>query len=197
MYLVFKPDSFPYINHPCYYTDDYESLWRYGQYDGEEWPQSFAYFTPCSADQGPYARGLQVIQFMPFEVCKAWENTSSSARGDDYLAWKKRHTERIIDKLERCSPGIRDAVAHVYDASPLTVRDYGNEPDGSLYGLLKDAADPYAGYVPVRTKADNLFLTGQNVYLHGCCGVPLTAVMTAEAVIGEKDCLVRRMPNPE
>lgn len=197
LYLVFKPDSFPYINHPCYYTDDYESLWRYGQYDGEEWPQSFAYFTPCSVDQGPYARGLQIIQFMPFEVCKAWENTSSSARGDDYLAWKKRHTERIIDKLERCSPGIRDAVAHVYDASPLTVRDYGNEPDGSLYGLLKDAADPYAGYVPVRTKADNLFLTGQNVYLHGCCGVPLTAVMTAEAVIGEKDCLVRRMPNPE
>ena len=36
-------------------------------------------------------------------------------------------------------------------------------------------------------------MTGQNVYLHGCCGVPLTAVMTAEAVMGEKDGIVRKL----
>ena len=42
-------------------------------------------------------------------------------------------------------------------------------------------------------KAENLFMTGQNVYLHGCCGVPLTAVMTAEAVMGEKDGIVKKL----
>ena len=104
-----------------------------------------------------------------------------------------QRTDAVIRKLECRYPGFRDCIDRVYDASPLTIRDYYNEPEGSLYGLLKDSDSPYSGYVPVRTKADNLFLTGQNVYLHGCCGVPLTAVMTAEAVIGEVDGIVKKM----
>ena len=39
-------------------------------------------------------------------------------------------------------------------------------------------------YLPVRTKVKNLWLTGQNVNLHGICGVPLTAIQTAEALLG-------------
>ena len=30
-----------------------------------------------------------------------------------------------------------------------------------------------------------LLLTGQNVNLHGICGVPLTAIETAEAIVGK------------
>jgi all-trans-retinol 13,14-reductase len=130
---------------------------------------------------------------MPYSVCKQWENTLTGHRGEDYLAWKKQLTEKVLGKMELRYPGFRDKIAQVYDASPLTIRDYFNEPEGSLYGLLKDSENPYAGYVPVRTKADNLFLTGQNVYLHGCCGVPLTAVMTAEAIMGETDAIVRKL----
>ena len=37
----------------------------------------------------------------------------------------------------------------------------------------------------VKTKVSNLFLTGQYVNLHGFCGVPLTAVMTSEAILGD------------
>ncbi|MBR4136366.1 MAG: NAD(P)/FAD-dependent oxidoreductase [Bacteroidales bacterium] len=193
VYIVLKPGTFPYINHPCYYLDNYDSVWQYGQYVKKGWPQSFAYLTPCVRHQGEYAHGMQVIQFMPFSVCERWEDTVTGRRGADYQAWKQQHTDRVLQKLERRYPGFRSCVAQVYDSSPLTIRDYGNEPDGSLYGLLKDCENPYSGYVPVRTKADNLFVTGQNVYLHGCCGVPLTAVMTAEAVMGETDAIVRRL----
>lgn len=38
--------------------------------------------------------------------------------------------------------------------------------------------------LPVITKVDNLLLTGQNNNLHGFCGVPLTAINTAEAILG-------------
>ena len=193
VYVVFKPGQFPYINHPCYYLDRYESVWNYGKFVEEDWPQSFAYLTPCERGQGEYARMMELILFMPSSIWNRWEDTFTGQRGDEYNVWKQRLTDMALQKLERLYPGFRDAVAYVYDASPLTVRDYYNEPDGSLYGLLKDCENPYSGYVPVRTKAANLFLTGQNVYLHGCCGVPLTAVMTAEAVMGEEDRLVKRM----
>ena len=46
--------------------------------------------------------------------------------------------------------------------------------------------------IPLYTKVRNLFLTGQNINLHGICGVPLTAINTAEAIMGEK-VLVERI----
>jgi len=193
VYAVLKEGTFPYLNHPCYCWDDYDKVWNFGKYIEQDWPQNFVYFTPCDRNQGPYARALQVIVFSPFSMCERWTDTTVGKRGSEYEEWKKRHTELILNKLEMRHPGFRSCVEAVYDATPLTVRDYFNEPDGSLYGLRKDSRDPYAGYLPIRTKAENLFMTGQNVYLHGCCGVPLTAVMTAEAVIGEKDAIVRKL----
>ena len=193
VYAVLKKGTFPYLNHPCYCWDSYDKVWNFGKYIEQDWPQNFVYFTPCDRNQGPYARALQVIVFSPFSMCERWTDTTVGKRGSDYEKWKQRHTEMIMNKLEMRHPGLRSCLEAVYDATPLTVRDYFNEPDGSLYGLRKDSRDPYAGYLPIRTKASNLFMTGQNVYLHGCCGVPLTAVMTAEAVMGEKDGIVRQL----
>ncbi len=50
--------------------------------------------------------------------------------------------------------------------------------------------------VPVATKLSNLFLTGQNVSLHGFCGVPLTAVMTSEAVLGN-NYIINKLRNEQ
>ncbi len=50
--------------------------------------------------------------------------------------------------------------------------------------MSRDCQNILASQVNVVTKVKNLFLTGQNVNLHGICGVPLTAVNTAEAVLG-------------
>ena len=193
VYAVLKEGTFPYINHPCYCWDSYDKVWQFGKYEEENWPQNFVFFTPCEENQGPFARAVQVIVFSPFSMCEKWANTTVGKRGSDYEELKSKHTELILNKMEKVRPGFRDCVEHLYDATPLTVRDYFNEPDGSLYGLLKDSRNPYAGYLPLRTKAENFFMTGQNVYLHGCCGVPLTAVMTAEAVMGEKDGIVRKL----
>lgn len=193
VYVVLKEGMFPYINHPCYCWDRYDSVWDFGKYMPEKWPQSFVYFTPCERRQGPFARALQVIVFTPFSMCGRWAATTVGRRGSAYEDWKRQHTEMILNKMELRHPGFRACVEAVYDASPLTIRDYFNEPEGSLYGLRKDCREPYAGYLPVRTKAVNFFMTGQNVYLHGCCGVPLTSVMTAEAVMGERDGIVKKL----
>ena len=44
--------------------------------------------------------------------------------------------------------------------------------------------------IPIYTKVKNLYLTGQNINLHGICGVPLTAVNTAEAILGENTIII-------
>ena len=47
-------------------------------------------------------------------------------------------------------------------------------------------------YLPVATKVKNLLLTGQNINLHGICGVPLTAILTAEALTG-RNTIIRKI----
>ena len=72
----------------------------------------------------------------------------------------------------------------VNTASPLTIRDYYGNKEGGLYGFSKDAHNIALSQLPVVTKVKNLLLTGQSNNLHGFCGVPLTSLLTCEAILG-------------
>jgi all-trans-retinol 13,14-reductase len=183
-YIIFKPESFPYINHTCYEQDDYGQVWHYDCYDAKDWPRGFLYMTPCEENQGRWATKMIVNSIMPFSACRQWSDTVTGHRGEDYEKWKKWHVERVLDKMERLYPDFRKTIAHVFAASPLTIRDFYNVPEGALYGLHKDCKDVAMGQVPVFTKVHNLYMTGQCVNLHGFCGVPLTAINTVEAIVG-------------
>jgi all-trans-retinol 13,14-reductase len=87
--------------------------------------------------------------------------------------------------MERLYPGFRGKIEYVEASSPLTIRDYYHQPEGALYGVRKDCKNMMLSQIPIYTKVRNLFLTGQNINLHGICGVPLTAINTAEAIVGE------------
>jgi all-trans-retinol 13,14-reductase len=56
--------------------------------------------------------------------------------------------------------------------------------DGSMYGIMADVNRPAHTEIPVRTKIGNLFLTGQNVGMHGVLGVSISAVNTCSAMLG-------------
>ena len=86
--------------------------------------------------------------------------------------------------MEMLYPDFRRAVKHVYTATPLTIRDYYHTKNGALYGYAKDCDNILLSQIPVFTKVHNLYLTGQCVGLHGICGVPLSAILTAEAIVG-------------
>ena len=183
-YFVFKPESFPYINHTCYFQEDYGHVWNYNDYDEAHWPRGFMYMTPADRQQGSWATKMIVNAIMPYQVVERWKDTRSGHRGKDYETWKEAHLEKIIGRMERLYPGFEATLAHRFASSPLTIRDYYDEPEGALYGLRRDTENIARSQVSVYTKCKNLFLTGQNINLHGFCGVPLTAVNTAEAIVG-------------
>ncbi|MGG2320038.1 hypothetical protein, partial [Salmonella enterica] len=73
--------------------------------------------------------------------------------------------------------------------TPLTYRDYLATPDGSIYGIAKDYNEPLKTMISTQTKIPNLYLTGQNVKLHGMLGVALTALVTCSAIMGREHLL--------
>jgi len=185
LYIVFKPDAFPYINHTCYYQDDYGLVWKHGEYDAANWPRGFMYMTSADRHQGKWATHMVVNCIMPYSAVEQWQDTTTGRRGIEYEQWKQARVVQVMDKLERLHPGLASTVQTVYSSSPLTIRDYYNEPQGALYGTRKDCRNLALSQLSVFTRVRNLLLTGQCVNLHGICGVPLTAINTVEAIVGE------------
>lgn len=184
LFIDFRPHSFPYIDHTCYYIDDLGSIWTHGSVEMADWPRGFMYMTPPDSNQGEFASRMLVHCIMDFDHVRKWENTSLGRRGEAYEAWKEECVEKIMRRLESIFPGFRGMVANLYAASPLTVRDYFHTKDGAIFGYRKDCSNMMLSQIPVYTKVRNLLLTGQNINLHGICGVPLTAINTAEAILG-------------
>lgn len=184
VFVKFKPESFPYINHTCYFQEDYGQVWHHADYDERAWPRGFMYMTPPEEGQGAWATKMVINSLMHFSEVERWANTTVGHRGADYEQWKQGCVEKVLNRMEQLHPGFHLAVDGVWASSPLTIRDYYNQPEGALYGVRKDCKNILLSQIPIWTKVRNLLLTGQNINLHGICGVPLTAVNTVEAIIG-------------
>lgn len=184
LFIDLKPQVFPYIDHTCYYMEDYGTIWTQDQFNIKDWPKGFMYMTPPDSNQGEFATRLLVHCIMSYEQVKKWEDTTIGHRGKSYDEWKEDCVDKILNKLNNIFPRFKDMIANVYAASPLTIRDYYHTKEGAIFGYRKDCENPIISQLPVYTKVKNLLLTGQNINLHGICGVPLTAINTSEAILG-------------
>ena len=192
VYVKFKEKAFPYLNHTSYCLLNYNSKFDLKTLQQENWPHSLMYYTPAVENQDEFAETMVIIGEMPFEWVKPWEDTTVGHRGEAYEQWKQEKTEIVLNLMEDLYPGFRDHIDFVTASSPLTIRDYYGNKDGSNYGFLKDSHNIMLSQMSVFTKVKNLFLTGQNVNIHGLCGVSLTAIQTAEAFVGA-NVIVRKI----
>lgn len=188
LYVRMKADAFPYMNYSEYYMTRYADVWQFGDPD-KSWPLGFLLMTPPEPDQGPYSRKVLVTAPMPFDHVRRWEHTTTGHRGADYESWKQEMAERLLAQVEELHPGFREQIMAINTSSPLTIRDYYGVKEGAISGFSKDCRNITLSTVPVVTKVRNLLLTGQNNHLHGFCGVPLTSILTCEAILGQNKVL--------
>ena len=188
VYIKLKPQSFPYINHSEYYMTRYDEIWNFGE-QHDEWPLGFLFMTSPEEQQGPWASKVLVTAPMLWSEVEQWTDTTVGRRGADYEAWKQEKTRQLLSHIEEMHPGFMECVDKVNASSPLTIRDFYGVKEGALSGYSKDYKNMALSQLPVVTKVSNLLLTGQNNNLHGFCGVPLTAITTAEVILGRNAVL--------
>ncbi len=194
--IVIKKNALPYLNHNYYYFDQ-DDAWCVADYTEENWPRGYAIYFSASSKSATYADGVTVMTYMRFNEMKKWEHTFNTAskemyRGDDYEAFKKEKAQKLFDRIEERFPGFKNAIKKYYVATPLSVRDYLGTDDGTLYGVVKDYREPMRTFISPRTKVPNLFLTGQNLNLHGILGVSVSAVVTCSEILG-KDYILEKI----
>jgi len=188
-YITLKPQSFPYLNYTGYYAPDYDGVWKCAEYTDENWPRGCMYLTPPVTDNDTFAQKIIVNTIMNFDTVKQWEHTTVGKRGEAYKAFKKQCENKLLDMMEKTFPDFRSKIDKIFSSSPLTIRDYYGTKEGANYGTIKDCRNMAASNISIRTKMDNLLLTGQNINLHGILGVPLTAISTCGELLGMEQLL--------
>ncbi len=191
-YLLMKPGTYRNV-HRNFYLYDTDSVWS--AYDdcrnGE-----IRSMLMCLQDNGrdEYTDVITLLMPMLRFQTEKWEDTVTGHRGEEYLEFKERTGERMLDYASRFFPDLKGAVQAVHTATPLTYRDYTLTPDGTAYGIVKDYHNPIVNHLPSRTKISNLYITGQNLNVHGCIGVSVSAAVTCGELIG-LDYLSKRIGN--
>jgi all-trans-retinol 13,14-reductase len=184
VFITFKDKCFPYLNHNYYYSPTYDSIWKASEYNSDTWPRGMMLLTPPTSGENRYAEKMIVNCIMNFDDVRSWENTTTGKRGDDYLSFKNQCTDKVLKVLKNIFPDIENAIDRISASTPLTIRDYTGSKDGSLYGIEKDCNNMILSHIVPRTKINNLYLTGQNINLHGMIGVALSAILTAGEFVG-------------
>ena len=198
--VVMKKDTFRHLNHNYYYFDEMDP-WGVLNYTQKNWPLGYALFFATSSKTTEYTEGVTIMGYMRFEDVKKWQHTFNTvtdevSRGEDYEAFKKEKAEILFDYVERQFPGFKASIKSYTTATPLSARDYIGTEDGSLYGLIKDFREPLKTFISPKTKITNLYLTGQNINLHGVLGVTVSSVLTCAQIVG-MDHLIQEIKNAQ
>lgn len=186
--VVLKKNTMRYRNHNYYYFAENDA-WCVLNYTEDTWPRGYALFFTASSQNDEYAEAVTLMTYMRIADVEPWAHTFNTvsqevSRGEDYEAFKRSKAEKLFDFVEQRFPGFKDNIASYYTATPLSVRDYIGTDDGSLYGIVKDYREPMRTFISPRTKIPNLFLTGQNLNLHGVLGVTVSSVLTCSEILG-------------
>ena len=170
--LLLKPGMVPYFNYNEFLYDGLEA------WDGR------GYMVSCRVPEegSAYARQIDILTPMNISECAAWTDTCPMRRGEEYLRFKAQKAQQCIAVAERFLPNLHEYVQEIHASTPLTYRDYNLSPDGSAYGIRKDAANPLLTVLSPRTSIPNLLLTGQSLMLHGLHGVTMTAMYTTKEI---------------
>lgn len=137
-------------------------------------------------DGSAYVTQIDLLTPMTWADCRPWAASRQGNGGAAYNEMKQQMAEECIRLAERFIPGLHTMVTACYTSTPLTYRDFTATPDGSAYGLRKDFRRPMTTLLSPRTPIPNLFLTGQNLMLHGVQGVTMTSLFTCAEVLGKE-----------
>ena len=189
VHLVLKKRTILYEK--CnYYYHQQGQLWNLNDYDSRNWPLGYGLFFTKDKNNPGYASAISILTPMRFDDVKPWSDTYNRVgregdRGVDYQAFKEERTSVLLARVYERFPSVKEGIENIYTSTPLTSRDYIGDSSGSMYGILKDFRDPIKTSVSPRTKIPNLFLTGQNINLHGILGTSLSAVLTCMLLLDD------------
>jgi all-trans-retinol 13,14-reductase len=125
---------------------------------------------------------IEVVTFIDYKTFEKFKGEGGN-KSPEYLAMKKRISEKMLNSLEKILPGVRSKVVQMDLGTPITNEFYINSTRGNAYGtekILKQSG-PFA--FQAKSEIENLYLCGASILAHGVAGAANSGVKTAAVIL--------------
>ena len=182
VHYTLKENTVEYINSNFYHCNS-KKVWSLIEDNQKNWPSTYLALTPRTSKSDQYADSFSIMTYMDYKEVTKWSNTfnivgQEEDRGSEYADFKEEKSALLLNMLYKKFPQLKGNIKAAYSSSPLSFRDYIGSPTGSMYGFEKNHQDPMRTAFSTNTKSPNLFLTGQNINVHGLLGVTVSGILT-------------------
>jgi len=183
LHLQLKEHAVPYLNRNLFIYKEDSDVWNNAYRPGGSKTSALVSFQ-IPKDGTGYTNNIDILTPMYWEEVEQWKDTTVGKRGEEYKAFKQLIAEECLDLVSERLPELRGNIKSYHTTTPLTYRDYTGTWKGSAYGVRKDCNNVLQTILAPQTPISNLYLTGQNLNLHGILGVSMTSILTCAKVIG-------------
>ena len=135
--------------------------------------------TPCNERNQIYARTIETVMPLDYSELSPWQ-ANRKEHYADYEAFKHRKEQEVLSMIKTIYPNIKEQIADIFSSTSLTFRDDFLSPEGAMFGMSESVGS-------VRTRVNGFYLSGQNIFLHGLCGVVMTAQQTVQALCDDSE----------
>ena len=201
----------PSFGHACLYVGFDQSakdlgisntnLWIYPSYnhdlntqnfmkdENSEFPVTYISF-PSSKDptwdnEHPGTATLEAIVPTSFNSVEKWKDKPWKKRGNEYIEYKEKFTQRIISKIYEINPNLKNKISFAELSSPLSTRDMANYEFGELYGADHTPSRFRQDWLRPKTPVKNLYMTGQDITTVGLPSALMSGVLTCSTLLNK------------
>jgi len=128
---------------------------------------------------------VQVIAPCSYQQVKKWENFPQGDRGQDYVEFKAKITEKLTSKLLSVLPQIKGRITFSELSTPLSTKHFANYSTGEIYGLEHTPERFTYSFLRPETAVKGLYLTGQDIVTVGVGGALYSGVLAATKVLNK------------
>jgi all-trans-retinol 13,14-reductase len=207
----------PSVSHVCLYVGlnasdkdlslPKHNIWLYNSYDQDKEydlhmqdrnvDPSMVYISfpsakdPLWESTHPGTSTIQVIASCPYEWVKEWENNKWQKRGDQYDDYKEATKQRLLEKLFKVLPHVKDKIEITELSTPLSTRHFSSNENGEIYGLEHSTKRFSLKQLRATTPYQNLYLTGQDIVCVGVGSALFSGIITSVVILNRN--LLRRI----
>jgi all-trans-retinol 13,14-reductase len=135
----------------------------------------------CTQNGNSIRSGIIAICPANLAETRPWEDSVTGTRPEGYLKFKEEIAGRMLRHIESSCPELRGKIKPVDCSTPLTMRDYANNPFGSMYGV-KHKTEQYNPFPT--TRLPGLLLAGQSIVAPGLLGAIISGFVACGNILG-------------
>lgn len=184
--IKLKPNTLEYKNKNIFLYSEGVDMWNFSKTNTDINQVMVSYAVPENYNDGhnSFANTIDLLSPMDYSEVEQWSDSKLGSRPQAYYDFKNKKAEKIIDFVCGYMPELRDAIEVYYTSSPLTYSYYTGALKGSAFGVMKDYENVITTFLTPKTPIRNLYMTGQNLNLHGILGVSMTSSLTCAEIVG-------------